>query len=201
MPKSIDGTSTTGRLRLLEAAAEAFMEEGYRASLDRIAARAGVARQTIYNHFQSKEALFEEVIRTTMHQVLVTLEAEDGDLRTNLMHFAKVYREKVLSPSALATFRALIAEAPRCPELARSIFAAGPAQTVSHLAHFLDNAMAAGHLRRDDPAVAAELLIGMLVGYDRLRGLMNAETESCADELRGERVVDCFLRAYRPDRG
>jgi TetR/AcrR family transcriptional repressor of mexJK operon len=201
MPSITAGVSTAGRQRLLEAAAEAFMVEGYRASLDRIAARAGVARQTLYNHFQSKEALFEEVIRTTMRQVLVTLEAENGDLRTNLMHFARVYREKVLSPHALATFRALIAEAPRCPDLARSVFAAGPAETVSCLARFLDSAMAAGDLRRDDPAVAAELLVGMLTGYERVRGLMNAETELPADELRGERVVDCFLRAYRPDRG
>lgn len=177
------------------------MEEGYRASLDRIAARAGVARQTLYNHFQSKEALFEAVIRTNMREVLVTLETTDGNLRANLMQFAKVYRQKVLSPAALATFRALVAEAPRCPDLVRSFFAAGPAQTVSCLARFLDDAMARGVLRRDDAELAAELLVGMLTGYERLRGLMNAETELLADESRAERVVDCFLRAYRPDRG
>jgi AcrR family transcriptional regulator len=201
MSFSAAGASTAGRQRLLDAAAEAFIEEGYRASLDRIAVRAGVARQTLYNHFHSKEALFEAVIRATMRQVLVTLETADGDLRTNLIQFANVYRGKVLSPAALATFRALVAEAPRCPDLARSVFTAGPAQTVSCLAHFLKNAMARGELRRDDTVVAAELLVGMLTGYERLRGLMNAETELLADESRGEQVVDCFLRAYRPDRG
>jgi TetR/AcrR family transcriptional repressor of mexJK operon len=199
MQDTIENSPSIGRQRLLEAAAEAFMKEGYRASLDRIAARAGVARQTLYNHFQSKEALFEEVIRSTVRQVLVTLEAVDGDLRANLVHFAKVYRQKVLSPAALATFRTLVAEASRCPALVCGVFAAGPAQTVFHLARFLGDAMTRGDLRQDDPEMAAELLTGMLTGYDRMRGLMNAETDLLADESRCERIVDCFLRAYRPD--
>lgn len=175
------------------------MKEGYRASVDRIAACAGVARQTLYNHFHSKEVLFEEVIRSTMRQVLVTLEAADGDLRTNLLRFAMVYREKVLSPVALATFRTLVAEAPRCPELARSLFAAGPTQTVSHLSCFLEAAMVRGDLRREDSVAAAELLTGMLTGHERVRGLMNGETGFIADQSRCEWVVDCFLRAFRPD--
>ncbi|MDH5264591.1 MAG: TetR/AcrR family transcriptional regulator, partial [Betaproteobacteria bacterium] len=49
------------RERLVRAASEVFREEGYRASIDAIAARAGVARQTIYNHFASKEDLFRGV--------------------------------------------------------------------------------------------------------------------------------------------
>jgi len=179
----------------------AFAAEGYRASIDRIAARAGVARQTLYNHFRNKEALFEEVIRTAMRDVLVTLEVTGKDLRANLLHFAQAYRQKVLSPTALAIVRAIAAETPRRPELAHSMFAAGPAQTAAHLARFLDKAMAAGELRRDDPVLAAEMLIAMLTGYERLRGLMAAETNLLADAQRGERVVDCFLRAYRPDRG
>ena len=74
-------SESSARQRLLEAAAQVFMAEGYRASLDRITAHAGVARQTLYNHFHSKEALFDEVIRSTMREVLVTLEADAGDLR------------------------------------------------------------------------------------------------------------------------
>jgi Cft2 family RNA processing exonuclease len=93
----------------------------------------------------------------------------------------------------------VVAEAPRCPALVRGVFAAGPAQTVFHLARFLGSAMARGELRQDDPAMAAELLTSMLTGYDRMRGLMNAETDLLADESRGERIVDSFLRAYRPD--
>ena len=50
--------SSTCRERLILAASQALMEEGYRASVDRIAALAGVAKQTLYNHFTSKEELY-----------------------------------------------------------------------------------------------------------------------------------------------
>ena len=175
------------------------MAEGYRASLDRIAAHAHVARQTLYNHFHCKEALFDEVIRNTMREVLVTLEADAGDLRPALVQFAGAYRQKVLGKCALATLRALAAETPRCPELGRSVLTAGPEQTAASLARFLDRAMTRGELRRDDPRLAAELLIGMLTGYERVFGLLDAENDLLADPARGERVVDCFLRAYRPE--
>lgn len=186
---------------IIDAAAAAFAEEGYGASLDRIATRAGVARQTLYNHFECKSTLFEEVIRASMRQVLVTLEAVDGGLRENLLHFAHVYRRKLLSPEALAMFRNLATEMPRFPELARTVFMAGPTQTILHLSRFLDKAMERGELRRDDPAFAAEVLVGMLTGYDRVRGLMGAETEKLTDDRHCERLVDCFLRAFRPERG
>ncbi|MBN8764196.1 MAG: helix-turn-helix transcriptional regulator, partial [Thiobacillus sp.] len=50
------------RERLLAAACEAFCEEGYQVSIDHIAARAQVARQTLYNYFHSKDELFGEAV-------------------------------------------------------------------------------------------------------------------------------------------
>lgn len=188
--------AAANRERILEAAGEAFLNEGYRVGVDRIAARAGVAKQTLYNHFPSKEALFAEVVRMAIRSVLVTLETENGDLRTNLIRFATVYRDKVLCPAALAMFRTVVAEVPRFPELGKSLFAAGPRQTLDHLARFLERAMDRGELNRDDPRFAAELLTGMLTHQDRLRGLLNGDTDLLDDATKAERIVDCFLRAY-----
>lgn len=79
------------RQRLLDAACEAFREEGYRVSIDRIASRAQVARQTLYNHFPSKEALFAEVINHAIQSILVTLDGE-SDVRATLLAFGNAYR-------------------------------------------------------------------------------------------------------------
>ena len=54
------------RERVLRAATTAFTLDGYRASIDRIARRAGVAKQTVYSHFPSKEELFKAVVRMAL---------------------------------------------------------------------------------------------------------------------------------------
>ncbi|MER7933281.1 MULTISPECIES: TetR/AcrR family transcriptional regulator [unclassified Streptomyces] len=70
----IDGSGTTSRRplradaqrnedRLLEAAAEAFAEEGPGASVKDVARRAGVGVGTLYRRFPSKELLIEAVYR------------------------------------------------------------------------------------------------------------------------------------------
>ncbi|MHA4875415.1 helix-turn-helix domain-containing protein, partial [Enterococcus faecium] len=50
---------------ILEAGFREFAERGFLATrLEDVAARAGVAKGTIYLYYGSKEALFEEAIRT-----------------------------------------------------------------------------------------------------------------------------------------
>ena len=53
----------TTRLAIEDAAVELFMEHGYHAtSMRQIAEHAGLALGGIYNHFSSKEELFEAII-------------------------------------------------------------------------------------------------------------------------------------------
>ncbi len=180
--------------RLLEAACEAFREEGYQVSIDRIAARAKVARQTLYNHFPSKDALFAEVVQQSIASILVVLDG-DGDLRTTLLAFGELYRNKLLRPEGIAIFRTMLAEAPRFPKLAQQFFRQGPAQTRKRLAQYLKRAMQEGRLRDADADFAAEMLTAMLLDLDRMRGLLNLETE-LNKPGKTEQVVDTFLRAF-----
>lgn len=190
--------------RLIQAAAEAFMEEGYRASIDRIAERAGVARQTVYNHFPCKEDLFSEVARNHANNILVALDGDGGDVRERLLGFATALRQRVLGDEGLAMFRALSAEVPRLPALGQAFFDKGPGQTASRLATFLALAMEEGHLRRDDPLFAAETLMGMLYGYEHTRRLFCGSGRACpaldAKQTKIAQIVDCFLRAFAPER-
>lgn len=193
---SVIETSQDARQRLLDAACEVFRNEGYRVSIDRIAQRAQVARQTLYNHFPSKEALFAEVVNHAIESILVTLDG-DTDVRATLLAFGNAYREKLLSPEGLALFRTMTAEAPRFPELAKQFFRQGPLATRKRLAAYLERAMERGALRRDDPDFAAEMLTAMLADTDRLRGLINLQTD-LLKPAKTTQTVDCFLRAFAP---
>jgi TetR/AcrR family transcriptional regulator, mexJK operon transcriptional repressor len=187
------------RKRLIEAARAEFMKDGFRgASVDRIAATAGVAKQTLYNHFPSKEALFEETIRLGVHDIVVELDDAPGDVRDRLVAFGQAFRQKLLSPEGLDWYRTVIADLSRLPELARIVWRQGPLETLTRLADFLAAAMDRGELRRDDPMFAAEMLNSMLVNLDRTRGLLAGDLNPNADPEKVERIVACFLRAYQP---
>jgi AcrR family transcriptional regulator len=65
--------------RLLDAAEEVFVRDGYEAAqLDAIAARAGRSKGAVYTHFKSKEdlflALFEHRTRTYIHRLVKSLD-------------------------------------------------------------------------------------------------------------------------------
>lgn len=184
------------RQRLIRAAAEAFRQEGYRASIDHIARAAGVCRQTVYNHFASKEDLFSEVARIAAEEIQTSLDS-GGDVRESLLGFVAIVQQRVLSREGLAMFRTLSAEVPHFPALGQAFFDKGPRQTVDRLVDFLARAMEAGHLRRDDPQFAAELLMGMLMGFEHTRRLFCADAaETAVEPGRAERILDGFLRIY-----
>ncbi len=184
------------RERVLRAATAAFLSEGYRSSVERIARRAGVAKQTVYSHFPSKDELFKEVAREFSTQILVQLESQPDDLRASLVRFAVAYRGRILSIKGIAMFRTLLAETPRFRTLARALYQGGTGETVRALAAHLKKAMDAGRLRKEDPQFAAELFMGMLVGVDRTKRLYGVACCGEDDARRAARIVDCFLRTY-----
>jgi TetR/AcrR family transcriptional repressor of mexJK operon len=196
--QSVDNAGDS-RSRLIQAATEVFLAEGYRASVDRIAARAGVAKQTLYNHFSTKDELLGEVARSCADSTLVHLQAGSGDLRPALLNFAAVYRSRALSDDGLALFRSIAGEIAKVPALARSLFNQGSDKTARGLAAFLERAMKSGQLRRDDSRFAADMLMGMLLALDRPRRLAGQRPLSAkAEAERVQHIVDCFLRAFAP---
>lgn len=186
------------RTRLLEAATTTFLEEGYRASVLRIAARAGVAKQTLYNYFPRKDDLFCEVIRRGASAMLVSLDNTQEPLRERLLRFANTFRECLLSSKGIAFHRAIAAEAGRFPELAAAYYVNGPQHTAQRLAAVLEQAMAKGALRSDNPLFAAEMLQSMLLTGERTRRLLSQECAMAPVPADTGDIIDLFLRAYAP---
>lgn len=82
------------RLVIEDAAVELFIEHGYHAtSMRQIADRAGLALGGIYNHFKSKEEIFEAIIldKHPYKKVLpLVLEAQGEDLETFLHNAVQI---------------------------------------------------------------------------------------------------------------
>ena len=189
-------TTHIGKRELVrDAAIQVFIEDGYGASMARIAARAGVAKQTLYNQFGNKENLFAEVIRQSVDDITVSLGDSKANLRLSLLRFAAAFRAKALSPHGLGMHRALIAEAPRFPKLARVIHEKGAANARDTLAKFLQQAMNSGQLRKTDAQFVAEMLLSMLAGFERIRLLygVKADPTSLNEKQKCVAIVDCFL--------
>ena len=191
---------------ILRAATESFLEAGYeRASMDEIAAKAGVSKATVYSHFRSKEALFEAIIRELCRRLVTPLHMAGSDRvgpRETLTSFARSYVELLLDPASLALHRLLVAEASRDPELARGSYRAGGAQALRGLAEYLARETAKGTLAVDDPELAAEQLFGMLNGHMQVRALLRVEPRPSRKMLDRfvASAVAAFLRAHSPPR-
>jgi len=107
---------------------------------------------------------------------------------------------KVTSPHAIALHRLIVAEAGRFPEIGQIFYERAPRATQRLLADFLAGAMERGQLRRDDPLIAARLLVNLCMAsthQELLLGLIEAATDERM-ETDVERALDIFMRAYAP---
>jgi TetR/AcrR family transcriptional repressor of mexJK operon len=182
--------TTPHRERVLRAATSSFLARGYGSSIDDIARRAGVARQTVYQHFASKDELFKAVAGDLAKRVLVELEGED--VRRSLLRFALEYRKRALGAQGIATFRTLVPEVPRFRALARNMYANTAGEMVRRLAEFLQE-----KLEVADPEFAAEMFLSMLTGHDRLKRLFAVPPGAEREAARTARIVDLFLKAHQ----
>lgn len=108
---------------ILDAAFEEFVKEGYAATrLEDVAKRAGVTKGTIYFYFETKERVFEEMIRHIARPIFSELNdfavALDGPYRGRLRALIGFLYNRIAEDHVpREIFRFLIAEGARFPEL------------------------------------------------------------------------------------
>jgi TetR/AcrR family transcriptional regulator, mexJK operon transcriptional repressor len=183
------------------AAAEMFAAHGYEGTnLDHIAERAGVSKQTIYNQFGGKEALFRAIVAELAGELTSPLEfaSEPRDLRRVLIELGDRCLEVSSRPSSLALHRLIVGVAPRFPDLGPAIYSAGAARMIDSLAKLIGQHARAGKLAVPDSVEAAEQFFGMLIGFHHFRALLGLPALDIAEQRRHVvRTVDAFLRLYR----
>lgn len=82
------------RDRIVEVAREVFREQGYDASLDLVAKRAGVGAGTLYRHFPARENLIDAIMQSWVDRVDEATEktlAHEGDPRSLLLTWFSAY--------------------------------------------------------------------------------------------------------------
>ncbi len=168
---SIRPSSLTKRRAVLAAAEEAFLGGGYAwVTMDEIAERSGVAKQTVYAHFGSKESLFVDLVTS------MTREAGDAvydeslafddleGLRAELERTLGRQLDIVLTPRLLQLRRLVIGEVARFPELARALAEHGPHRAIAALTTLLKTAHRDGLIATADPRAAASQLNWLVMG-------------------------------------
>jgi TetR/AcrR family transcriptional regulator, mexJK operon transcriptional repressor len=155
-------SSVAKRARLLEAAEEVFVRDGYRgASVDEVAALAGVSKQTLYAQFGSKEALFVEVVtsltRTTGDLVHLPFPDDIGadDVEAALTDYGVRVLTEVVTPRVMRLRRLVIGEVARFPDLARALYDNGPRRAITQLTKLFASLDRAGVLDVPDPDTSA----------------------------------------------
>lgn len=108
---------------LVAAALQLFAERGFAGTrLDDVAMRAGVSKATVYLYFESKERLFEAVVRESVtpniDRIEALLDAYDGST-PNLLRALFTLVESVFQGPLPAVAKLVIAESGNFPELAR----------------------------------------------------------------------------------
>lgn len=205
-PSTPSGKRAERSRRAIVAAARAeFLRDGFDASMDTIAARAGVSKVTVYNHFGSKEDLFTAVIGQLGDETSArTMDAAEAvltdatDLRAALADAARSMIASITAPDVLALRNLMTGELRRFPELGRTWQRRGPARFAGYFADWLREQTAQGRLDVPDPEVATFQFYGLTV-YPHLvaASLGNAIAGELADRLTAG-AVDMFLARYAP---
>jgi AcrR family transcriptional regulator len=152
------------REAILTVASEVFAEEGFQAaSMSSIAARLGGSKGTLYNYFDSKEALFEAYVRESCGRVAAELLdfADERPVPEVLHQLGERFLDRIYSDWAVRIFQIVIAEARRSPDLARLFFEAGPMMGHDRLSQYLEVARVRGEVAIEDCGEAAWQFFGL----------------------------------------
>ncbi|MEM1263148.1 MAG: TetR/AcrR family transcriptional regulator [Pseudomonadota bacterium] len=183
------------REAIRQAGSELFLAVGWaNASMDAIAQKAGVSKQTVYSHFRSKEDLFRACIRSK----LSTYELDGADcgdqLDQALQRFGERFFELMNDPDVTRMYRVLIAHAEEFPNLVRNFKEAGPDEAEQELATLLARTLP-DDCGLDTKEIACDFLHPIIVDV-LMKRLLNVEPEIGDQRAYIERSVHRFLRLH-----
>ncbi|ARC89107.1 TetR/AcrR family transcriptional regulator [Rhodovulum sp. MB263] len=160
-----------------------------------VACEAGMSKRTLYAVFDGRTELFAGVLRRLGARVVRPLTPAERDLPlpARLKRLLGPDLAPGICAAPLELLRAVMAEAPRYPNLVELLIEEGPRSFSRAIRDELDRAVARREIRLSDTARAADLLLDMALPCtieDLLRGV---EDDVARIRERIELAVDVFL--------
>ena len=191
------------RQAIVEAAWDLFREKGFAAAtMSDIAARAGGSKATVYGYFESKEALFLEIMMMgarELRDAAAEIAGQD-DLEAGLRRLARIYVTFLFKPG-IAEFRRIVVADGGRTGVGKLYYEHGPMECLQMLADFLAKAMDDGRMRRGDPWTAATQVHALCEAglfQQRLLGVIDGATERQLHAV-ADAGVEVFLHGYAAD--
>jgi len=186
---------------ILDAASDVLGERGLSAPMEAIARRAGVSKQTVYNHYGSKAELIRALVERRVETITAPLRepgAEEHPEAT-LKAYARTLLTVVTNKN-YSLMRVTVQSAGEMPDLAREVFEAGPMHSRAQLAEFFEIETRAGRMNVPNALQAAEFYGGMVLGQRQTRALLRLAVDLTDDEIEilSSEAARIFMRAYAP---
>ena len=169
--KGLGGRKDRLRAAILSAGQPIFLANGFAGTnMDDVARAAGVSKQTVYAHLQSKEQLFLAVINAMSGGAGDLLAKATSDpthqksFESYLRDFSRQQLTIVLTPSLTQLRRMVIAEVGRFPELGQMLYDRGPGRSIERLTRAFTHYQSEHQMRRTDARQAASLFNWLVMG-------------------------------------
>ena len=189
------------RERIIQVARSVFYEVGYAgASMSMISSRLGGSKATLYAYFNSKEELFEAIIREQCAGMAELFEAHMGsdDLRQSLTAMARALMGAVMSDQTIRTIQLVVEESHRNPHLSQMFHNVMQSQGASSMHALLQAAHDKGQIHAPNIVEATSVLKSLLFGERHFKRIMNIAPEPTEEQLyrQIDLAVDVFMTYY-----
>jgi AcrR family transcriptional regulator len=189
------------RVAIIEAALEEFTSQGFTATkLEDVAVRAGIGKGTIYLYFNSKEELFEEVVRRTLlpdrmlaANFVADFEGTTAELLTNHFRFMYTFMQSEKVPPLIAM---VLGEISRFPQLSQFFYDEMISQSKALLESIIERGVKSGEFRKS----ASNMYHQILISPALLGVIWNLQFKQQAPldlAVYSEMHIDFILRALR----
>lgn len=187
------------RAIILEGAIDVFIEMGYElASMDKIAEVAGVSKRTVYNHFGSKENLFQVIIEDFLaqRQNLKTIKYDsEKAIEDQLLAFIDAEIFLIDSPKRIGLSRSMTITFLSDLEYARETVSKYP-PTYNMFLEWLKEAEKDGKIKATNLLLAASLFYSLIVGAVTWPVLFTDSIDKQDIQPMIDEIIAVFLARY-----